>query len=75
MLTHPFTEIYSFRHDIAIGIHKKTHKLVKCDKTDYCATEMFIDLLIFWPDLIALTKWIQMVSNSNWSDIPISFYN
>jgi len=36
---------------------------------------MFIDLLIILPDLIALTEWIQMVPNLNWSEKPISFYN
>ena len=36
---------------------------------------MFIDLSIILPDLIALTEWILMVPNSNWSDKPISFYN
>ena len=34
-------------------------------KIKQSATEMLMEVLIFWPDLIALTNWIVMVPNSN----------
>ena len=57
-------------HIILVKVTKKEQKYSYLN-----GTEMFVDLLIILPDLIALRKWIQMVPKSIWSEKPISIYN